>query len=297
MMSQAVASYPRIQKGLCVMMLALFPLASMASFDVFDEGSEGYYGNAETRRFKDDVEGTEVLSDQDRAFLNSISINRITERWYIRALVGNEKTKMQQVTNNSSSPFNHLVLSSGTVTKNLMQLLVAGGYLWEHWAVEGELFFSKQLNYNQTLTIPLPYIQYGPLGNYQLQSQIQQIGLLVNVVYVIPRYFDFYPQHLQLHLDAGVGPNLKSTNTKSYTTGGRMLQSGSARTLAWMGKLAAGGRYQFATHWLVDVSYAYLYLGKTEFGPVGIATANGNVKFKSNQMQSNGFWFGLTYQI
>ena len=104
---------------------------------------------------------------------------------------------------------------------------------------------------------------------------------------------------MQLHLDAGVGPNLKSTNTKTYTlTGTNPLQSGSARTLAWMGKLAAGGRYQITTHFLVDITYAYLFLGKTNFGPVGVTNnGTGNIKFKSTKMQSNGFFFGLTYQI
>lgn len=283
---------------LAAFLLVLFPLKSMASFDVFDEGSEGYYGNAETRRFKDDVEGTDVLSARDREFLNSVAVNRITERWYIRVLAGNEKTKMGEVSNNSSPPYDHVVLSSGTVTKNLIQILVAGGYLWEHWAVEAEIFSSKQLDYNQTFTYPTTLIEnpFDPLFlpvTIQSKSTINQLGLLFNVQYIIPRYFDFYPQHLQLHLDAGVGPMLKSTNTKTYTLSGASLRSGSARTLTGVTKLAAGGRYQITSHFLVDICYVYLFLGKTNFGPVG----PGYVKFKSTKMQSNGFFFGLTYQI
>lgn len=294
-----------MKKGLIlsVLLAAFVPSLSWATFDVFDERSEGYYGNAETRRFKDDVDGTDVLSARDRAYLDSVSVNRITQRWYIRALIGNERTKMQEVHNNSSHPYNNVILTGGTVTKNLMQLLVAGGYLWEHWAIEGELFFSKLLNYNQNFIYPsnvvFPVTPVNPI--VQAQSRIQQVGLLINIQYIIPRYFDFYPQHLQLHLDAGVGPNVKTTNTKTYTPGGTPLLNGSANTLAWMAKLAAGGRYQITTHFLVDIAYAYLFLGKTSFGPVGNSNAtnntSGTIKFQSPQMQSNGWWFGLTYQV
>lgn len=284
--------------GLCLSLLLGMPSVASAYFDIHDEGYhaegyEGYYGDGETRRFKDYVEGTDALSPADRAFLDSVVVNRITQRWYIRAIAGNGKTKMDGVSNNSSYPYNEVLLSDGTITKNLIQLLVAGGYLWEHWAIEGELFFTKKLNYDQiaigSTNTDLPTTIRGTA--IAIQSEINQIGLLVNLVYVIPRYFDFYPQHLQLHLDAGVGPMLKQTDSKTYNLDGSPRQSGSANTLAWMGKLAAGGRYQVTTHFLVDIMYLYLFLGKTDFGPVE------SIKFNSSKTQSNAFFFGLTYQI
>lgn len=278
---------PRLVSLLLCLACAL-PSVSSASFDVFDDDVEGYYGNAETRRFKDDVEGTDALSARDRAFLDSVAVNRITQRWYVRALIGNSKTKMDGVSNNSSMPYDTAVLSGGSVTNNLIQFLVAGGYLWEHWAIEGELFFSKKFDYDQVIS---NIADTTPGTIIAAQSEINQIGLLINLQYVIPRYFDFYPQHLQLHVDAGVGPIVKSTDTKTFNLDGSPRQSGSAQTLAWMGKLSAGGRYQVTTHFLVDVVYLYLFLGKTSFGPVE------SIKFQSTKTQSNAFFFGLTYQV
>jgi len=280
----------------CIFLLCLIHGKCLASFDVYDEDSAGYYGNAEKRNFKDDIEGSETLSPRDQAFLDSVHATRLTERWYMRALVGQAKTKVTDLHNTSSySPpiSNALSLTVNSQTNNLYQLLIAGGYLWEHWGLEAELFFTKQINLNMT-----PIFQ-GNIGcpgvncNIGEQSTIKQGALLFNIQYVIPRYFDFYPQHLQLHLDAGIGPAFKMTNTKTYNFNGSPRQSGSANTIAGAGKLSAGARYQVTLHFLVDVAYYYLFLGKTNFGPVD----SPSIKFKSDQTQSNGFFFGLTYQF
>ena len=277
------------QIGIGLVLMLGFIMPTQASFDIFPEDAEGYYGRAQKKIFVDSVEGTDVLSNQDRAFLNSVQSTRVTERWYVRALITKAKTKLQDLSNNSSPNYQGLPLTLTNQTNNLYQVLVAGGYLWESWALEGELFFSKRMKVDMNpvfATAPT-----APNMNVNMSSKLDQIGLLFNVQYIIPRWFDFYPQRLQLHLDAGVGPDLKMTDSTTTSLAGTPRVSGSSRNIAVMAKFGAGMRYQVTTHILVDIAYNYLWLGKTDFGPVD------GIKFKSNEMRSNGFYIGATYQV
>lgn len=273
-----------------------------ATFDVMDEDTEGYYGNAQIRPFKDAVDNTDDLSAKDRAFLNSVEETRVTERWYARILVGQPQVKLKSISNKSSPPNDVYQVAYPEATDTLYQFSFAGGHIWEHWGLEIELYFPKTLNYFAN-----PFLA----GRTESASaKIKQAALLFNAQYVIPRWFSFYPRKLQVHLDAGFGPALTTTNMSTVDATGVQTDSSSVRTVNAAGMLGVGARYQIVPSLLVDLDYRFYDLGKSNFGPLNIGPGNTppcptnspncqlqNMKFQSTQIRSSGLFVGATYQV
>ena len=271
----------------CALALAVicgYSAPSFATFDVMDEDVEGgYYGNGVTRPFRNATEGTETLTAEDQAFLNSVQRTRITERWYLRFLVGHPRVKLNKINNNSSYPFDTLQIALPNFTDNLYQLGLAGGKVWENWGVEMEALFSKKLKYYANpMYVGVPGSASAELTSY---------ALLFNVQYIIPHYISLYPRRLQIHLDAGAGVALNNTNSTAYDATGAPVESASARQTPAAGMLGIGARYQIVPSVLFDLTYRFVSWGKTKYGPVL------GLQFQSNELTSTGLWAGLTYQI
>ena len=263
-----------------------------ASFEIFDEDSEGYYGSAQTRPFSDAVDNTESLSSADLAFLDSVEVTRITERWYGRVMVGKAKVNVTNFENNSSSFLNTFQLSTGSLNDNVYQLLVAGGKIWEQWAFELEFLFSKKISY---FTDPVLVGVSPNIGPYVTNASVQlyQYVLTAKAQYIIPRLVSFYPTRLQIHLDAGAGAALLNSNVTGQTTQANITptnQSTSTPSYPAVGMLGAGARYQISPHFLTGVTYRYYGIGKSKYGPVQ------NIKWQSSQLHSSGFYIDVTYQ-
>lgn len=289
---------------LVLILLSSFTSISFASFDIFDEDSEGYYGSGQTRPFRDAIENTDSLTAADQAFLISVEETRVTDRYYGRVMVGKSKVALNNLTNNSSSFLDTYTLHTGSVNDNLYQLIIDGGHVWQQWVLELEFFFSKQLNY---FTDPI-LVGFSPAlinlttppGTYPTNAQVklQQYALLMNIQYIIPRWFSFYPRRLQVHLDAGAGVAMLISNVTG-TSDLPLLnpnltptpQNTSTRNFPAVGMLGLGARYQLAQHILMGVAYRYYNFGKSKYGPVQ------GVKWQSNQLRESGIFIDLTYQF
>lgn len=265
---------------LSILVCSLFSMNLQAACDG-DDGDD-YYGNGQLCAFKNAIEGTEVLSPQDQAYMGSVEQNRIVNRAYLRAMVGQPKVKVTnwEMSATNPSPFTGASLNNPDTTANLTQLLLAFGYLWEQWALEGEFLFSKKLNFTQTFTGTPVYVT----------GDIKQFAFFVNLQYIIPRFFSWYPQRLQIHLDAGVGPSLKRTEVSSYNADGSPRQSDSEQRIAPAGTLGVGARYQVTTSILVDIAYRFFEMGETKYSIDG-------GEFKASKMRSTGFFIGAMYEF
>ncbi len=257
---------------------------SFATFDVMDEDVEGgYYGSGVTRPFRNAVEGTEVLSAEDQAFLQSVQRTRITERWYMRVLVGHPRVKLNKIDNNSTYPLDALQIALPNYTDNLYQIGFAGGKVWENWGVEMEALLSKKLKYYANPMF------VGGVG--AASADITSYALLFNVQYIIPHWISLYPRRLQIHLDAGAGVALNNTNTTAYDAFGGPVESASAHQTPVAGMLGIGARYQITPSVLFDLTYRFVSWGKTKYGPVL------GLQFQSNELTSTGLFVGMTYQV
>ncbi|MGD9592007.1 MAG: outer membrane protein [Candidatus Berkiella sp.] len=275
------------------LLLLLFCFSSTASFAVCGmDDEDDYYGSAETCPFKNAVEGTEALNPSDVAFLNAVNATRIINRWYMRLMVGKPKIKLDDIENDSVGTFNGLPPFTPAFNQNLLQVTLAGGYFWEQWAAEFEILFSKRFDFTFA-----PVFLSAALPVPQAQVQLNQVAAFINLQYVVPRLFSWYPRRLQIHFDAGVGPSLKMANVSTFTLAGAPLQSGSKRTLTAGANLGLGARYQVTANILVDVAYRYFFLGKAQFGPALAANAAQDVQFTAKTVQSNGFFAGALYQF
>ncbi len=257
-----------------------------------DQDDDDYYGNSETEPFKEAIDGTEALSPSDVAFLNAVNATRIINRWYMRLMIGKPKIKLDDIQNDSVGTFNGLSTFTPAFNQSLVQVTLAGGYFWEQWAAEFEILFSKRFDFTfapvfLSTTLPVP----------QVQVELNQVAAFINLQYVLPRLFSWYPRRLQIHFDAGIGPSLKMANVSTYSITGVAYQSGSKRTLTAGANLGLGARYQVTANVLVDVAYRYFFLGKAEFGPALAANAAQDVAFSAKTVQSNGFFAGAVYQF
>lgn len=262
-----------------------------------DEDEDGYYGNAEICPFKNAVEGTEALTAKDQAFLNAVETTRVINRWYVHFFIGKPRVKIAEIENDSSGDFSGLAMGTDSITTDLLTATISAGYVWQQWALELELYGSKKLTY--TLS-PVYQSVPAPATPLAVEGDIQQVALFVNLQYIIPRLFSWYPKRLLVHLDGGAGASLKSTNINTMSLTGTPFQSGSDRTIAAAGNLGVGAKYQITPNILVDVAYRYFFLGKTDFGPaIGNAATSPNpsVQFRSQKYTVNGFFAGAAYQF
>ncbi|MFI4938056.1 MAG: hypothetical protein ACHQJ6_06055 [Candidatus Berkiellales bacterium] len=277
--------------------LALVCISSISCFatmDVMVEDTEGYWGNAETRPFKEVVEGNEALTEKDKAFLSGVEEQRVTERSYLRLLGGQPKEKLNGVQNKSSPPFDTLLTANASESHKISTLLIAAGHIWEHWAVELELLLTKTFNFTANPLVIDPATR----DSLSATGSIKQYALTVNGSYIIPRWVSFYPKRLQIHLDAGLGGAVK---TGSLTTVDNMtgftLGTSSTRTITPVGMLGCGARYQVTTNFLVDIAYRFYETGKTRWKNVQIGPFEQSLQFQSNKMMVSGFFVGATYQV
>lgn len=283
------------------LILCLISFQTLAQIEIIAE--DEYFSNGEIRPFKDAIEGTESIRPEELAYLNAVDVTRTINRWYFRIFFGNPRVKLEEIGNKSPDVFMGLEPGETDVTKYLYTLTFAGGKIWNQWALELELYFMKEMKFN----IDPPFI--GVAGTSEVK--INQAAAFVNVQYIIPRLFSWYPKRLQIHLDGGIGGALKqgdltvtvfdiTPNTPSMGT-----SSGSTRTVAPAANLGVGFRYQMTASWLFDLAYRYFFFGKTEIGPAVVAvtdpvtfeTTYATVEYESNKTQVNGFFIGAVYQI
>lgn len=244
-------------------------------FDLMDDASEGYYGNAKSPAFERAIEGSEVLTPAEQDFLDNVEQTRITERWHTRLLIGRPKVKLPAPSDTISGES----LSASADANKTTQLLLAAGYLWQHWGLEAEVLWSNTLHYQGN---------FPSINEATVLADIKQYGLLFNVQYVIPHWFSFYPKYLQLHLDAGAGAAYKSVKTTLEQD--PFSSNDSTSTIALAAQLGGGARYQIVPSLLVDVAYRYISLGKTKF-------KTPELSLKSSNSTSHGLFVGLTYQF
>lgn len=269
-----------------------------ATMDVMDEETEGFYGNAETRPFRDIIDDTETLTQCDKDFLEGVIVTRITERTYVRALVGKPTVRISTFNNKSSPPVSSLSILNGSFSNRLYSFLLAFGHIWEHWAIEGEFFATKQ----QTHTFSPIILNFLTLGPQSATVKYDVFALFFNVSYILPRWFDICPIKLQIHLDAGAGTSLKVANLTFNDALGLVTASNSRESWAVAGQLGAGIRYQMTPHFLVDFVYRYMSLGKVNYGPIQVGPSlfpalQQTMKFQSKEVTTRGFYIGLTYQF
>lgn len=285
---------------LSLLFCGLINTSAMAGFDVAEPDEIDYYGNAEDEYFREAVSGTEELDPADRSYLNAVQKNRVINRWYVRALVGQPRIRMSNMQNETSAGSffgagsaigQPITLTS--IEQGATQVMLIGGYRWQLWALDLELWGAKRLNYyanplfaNNALQAPT-----FPDNNIQWKATIQQWGLFLNAEFIFPRFFDFYPKRLQIYLDAAGGGAVKNTNSSTYNLNGTPRQTTSTRTLSPAAILGVGGRFQVTSGFLVDLAYKYITLGKTNFGPVE------GIYLSSNKMTTTGFFLGGTYMF
>lgn len=266
-----------------------------------DEDEDGYYGNAEICPFKNAVEGTEVLTAKDQAFLNAVETTRVINRWYVHFFIGKPRVKVAEIENDAFGDFSGLAMGTDSITDNLLTATISAGYVWQQWALELELYGSKKLTFTMSPVYQgIPPAVAPAATPLAVEGDVQQVALFLNVQYIIPRLFSWYPKRLLVHLDAGAGGALKSTNINTMSLTGTPFQSGSDRTISAAGNLGVGARYQITPNILVDVAYRYFFLGKTDFGPaIGNAATSPNpsVQFRSQKYTVNGFFAGAAYQF
>lgn len=250
-----------------------------------DDEDDGFFGNATICHFKEAVEGTEAIDPKDIAFLNAVEETRLINRWYGRLLGGRVKEKISDITNESTGIFGTLTPPVTSVQDSVIAFLLAGGYVWQHWGAELELFIPKKI----TLTESPIFTGLDINGTITFK----QVALLFNVQYIIPRWFSWYPSRLQIHLDAGAGVSLRLTEASTLNPDGSTRHSHSKQTITPAANLCAGARYQVSEHFLVGVDYRYIYLGKAQIGPVD----EFGFELQAKKTQVNGFFYGLTYQF
>lgn len=277
----------------------------LATIDVMSEDTEGYYGNAEIRPFRDIIDNTDELTPCDKEFLEGVVVTRVTERTYFRAMVGKPTLRLSGVENKSSPPADVIAVASPSLSDKKYGLLLAAGHVWEHWAIEGEFYASKKLTLNANPLIPnfpnfiTPALPFGPQS---ASANINLYALFLNLVYILPRWFDICPLKLQIHLDAGVGGSLKTANLTITDRFGFTTSTNSKQSWSVAGLLGAGLRYQMTPHFLVDFAYRYMNLGRVRYGPIQVGPPllpefQAPMKFQTNQVTVSGFFIGFTYQF
>lgn len=276
----------KLNKIIVGFLLLLISAPTLANFTIYDD--EEYFGNAQTPPFQDAVAGTEAIKPEELAYLNAVDITRVINRWYVRFFFGNPRMKLNDIGNTSATPIaTGLTPGVNEVTKYLYNWSFAGGKVWQQWVLEFELLFMKELDF----TISPSYFTV-PLNS---QVKINQASAFINVQYIIPRYFSWYPKRLQVHLDGGLGAALKMTDISLFGMDGTPFQSGSRRTLQPAANLGLGARYQLTANVLFDVSYRYFFFGKTDIGPANFNVEQ--VEYQASKFQANGFFLGLFYQF
>lgn len=281
---------------LSFLLLSLISFQTLAAIEVIAE--DEYFGNGQTRPFKDAIEGTETIKPEELAYLNAVDATRTINRWYFRVFFGNPRTKLEEIGNTSIGDFVGLSPGTTEVTKYLYNLTFAGGKIWTQWALELELWFMKELKFNID-----PAYDGIPSS---AEVKINQAAAFINVQYIIPRLFSWYPKRLQIHLDGGVGAALKHADLTVYISDPSNTGSGSERTVSPAANLGLGARYQLTAHLLFDIAYRYFFFGKTQIGPATVAANdpavaallfNPTFEYESNKMQANGFYLGAFYQF
>ncbi len=280
--------------GLGFLFCCLISTSVFAGFDIQDEDEIDYYGNAEFGDFKDAVVGTENITPNERAYLDSVERTSLINRGFVRFLVGRPRIKMSEIQNTTSAGVATAVpITQSNINENEYEFFLIGGYRWEVWSLDFEIFVPTELSYNANPLFATNVLPNPPFKNSNIiwNAKIQQFAALINLEMIIPRFFDFYPKRLQIHLDAGAGASFKTTNSSTYNLDSTPRQTNSQRTISTMGLLAVGARYQIYSGFLVDVDYRYLALGKTNFGTIE------GVELESNKMTSAGFFLGATYMF
>jgi len=274
-------------KAAWISLVLLFTFGeALASIDLIDEDADGFYGEAMTTPFKNAMDGTDALNARDQEFLAGVEENRVAERWYTRFVMGRAKVRLSEVVNQSTGPAATIAVTNPSASDTLFEYFLAGGHVWQHWAMELELFLAEPFRYYPSATGATI-----SASNIKLEQQ----AVFLNVQYILPRWFDFYPRRLQIHLNAGLGAALKTTVIEATPTSGQEI-SHSTSLVNVVGNLGVGARYQLTPNFLIDIMYRYLDVGKTKAGPIALSPT-ATLILESQNLRSNGFFVGLTYQI
>lgn len=249
-------------------MIALWVCAfpAWASFDVMeDDWDESQYGYAQTRPFRQALEGNGVLTPRDRSFLTGLQETRITDRSYVRLLVGDPKVRLDSLNSNRYA----IALALGTVS--------------ERWGFEGEVFVPKGMRETGIVF---------PDGTVA-DRNVRIYSAFFNVYYIFSQWFEWQPSAFQPYLAAGIGAAYKSVDWSNVVgfalEGNTSTHSAKVKDLlSWL--LAVGFRYQVTPCVLFDCQYRLMHLGKVRW----IRKAQ---IIPASSLRAGGLFVGLSYQF
>lgn len=273
--------------------LAVFSAPVKAGFEVMGEAEE-QYGNAQSEEFRRAVAQKTELSDVDRKYLNSVEKKRVGNRWYYKAQIARPTVKLKMVTNESTGIPGQPPERS--VNEDVFHFILGWGYKWTRWATEIELLIAETFDYrtNPVLVNPVyipPPIPIGGGQSIKLEGNVKHFAFFWNFEYEVPTFFDFIPKTFHPYINAGIGTAVKTTDSQTFTLGGQARQNKSSRSNDFAWHAGLGVKYQVTGNILIDIAYRWMMLGDVKFGTIEGLT------LKARDLDSNGFYLGLTYQL
>lgn len=281
-------SAPNIFKLICL--TALFTLTSMKAFAAFDVMEEEYYGNAKNDTFRRAIENTEPLDAEDRVFLSRVEERRVGNRSYLKGQIGRPRAQLLQVQNDTTGVPGQPAVTN--TDEDVFHIMVGMGYKWVRFAVELEFLIQETFDYQTNPALANPTFTPPPGGvAIQLSSDVKAWAVFANLEYEFPRFFDFIPSTIHPYANIGVGSSVKTTNARTASIGGaaRQIKSSRSNDFAW--HCGLGMKYQITGNLLIDFAYRWMALGDVKFGEIEGLT------LRARDLDTNGFYLGLTYQL
>jgi len=281
-------------------------LNAHAGLDVMQDMADGYYGNAQVAPFREAIDGTVSISQQDKAFLDSVESLRVTKRYYWRLLIGRPEVKLTKIRGVYTAPLPATTANPVTIDycastpgfcpikQRVSHVKLIYGKRYEDWAFEGQLLLTKAFKIQRTNFLPCF------TGTCEIDAKANMFGLLAHAEYIIPPLFDFMPPRLQIYLNGGAGMAFKITETMvTDTSPGVEAKRTSRRRFNPIAELGVGMRYQVTDRFLADVTYRFTDLGKTSF-KVGSTKSPADIvqgTITATRTTAIGPFVGFTYQL
>ncbi len=268
--------------------LSFFSSYANAAFEVIDEPS---YGNAQNETFRRAIDNTEPLDSSDRTFLSRVDQKRVGQRSYWKAQIARPTTKLKMVTNETTGVPGQP--ATRNTNEDTFHVALGLGYKWIRWAVELEFLISETFDYRTNPALVNPVFVPPGVGAtaIQLKGVVKPWAFFGNIEYEVPTFFDFVPTSFHPYVNLGIGTAVKTTDSQTSTLGGaaRQIKSSRSNDFAW--HFGLGLKYQVTGNLLLDFAYRWMALGDVKFGQIEGLT------LKARDLDTNGFYLGLTYQV
>ena len=166
--------------------------------------------------------------------------------------------------------------------KNVLHVVLGGGYQWHRWLVELEIVGAE--TYNLPNRVP---IVVGS-ASQQLEGDFRPFAVLASVAYEFPTYFKIFPDSVHPYVSMGAGIANTPANSQIYSLTGQELQSDTTRKnkLAWQTTL--GFDYDVIRSLSVGIAYRVFVFGDVDFAPA-------ESSFQGDRLLSRGFFVGVNY--